>query len=123
MSSLQQLLDRRRADEPTEPKLCHGIQAQAYALTVITSAEEKWIFPWHHLTSAHLTRSAARDELKLTFTSHVVTLRGRNLGPLSDLVAAAQLASLRVAPSKHALATATDPFIDALHIAPTGDRD
>jgi hypothetical protein len=117
MSSLQKLLETRRAEQPAEPQLCHAIHPQANALTVITSADEKWIFPWHHLASAHLTRVAGREHLRLTFTAQNVTLHGRNLGVLADLVATMQLAVLRVAPARYAKGAESEPFIEGIHVA------
>ena len=122
MSSLQQLLDRRRADQPATAQLCHAVHPQATALSVVTSADERWIFPWHHLTAAQHTRTGEREELCLTFTSHVVTLRGRHLTPLADLIGTTQLASLRVAPSKYGKAGDAEPFVETLHVAAHGER-
>ena len=56
MSSLQKLIDQRRAAQPVTGQLCHAVHAQANALTVVTSLDEKWVFPWHHLASAHFGR-------------------------------------------------------------------
>lgn len=117
MSSLQQLLDRRRTDQPASVQLCHAVHPQATALSVVTSADERWIFPWHHLTAAQHTRGGDREELRLTFTSHVVTLRGRHLATLADLIGTTQLASVRVAPSKYGKASEAEPFVDALHVS------
>jgi hypothetical protein len=122
MSSLQQLLDRRKADQPAAAQLCHAVHPQASALSVVTSADERWIFPWHHLVAAQHVRANEREELRLTFTSHLVTLRGRNLTALADLVATAQLASLRVAPSKYGKAGDAEPFVDSLHVAAHPDE-
>jgi hypothetical protein len=113
MSSLQQAIDRRRAEDAgAQP--CHSMNAQVASLTVVTSADEKWIFPWHHLAVAHLTRSGEREELQLTFASHLVTIRGRNLGALAELVAAVRLATVRPAPGKYARSAEPEPFVDAL---------
>lgn len=117
MSSLQQLLDRRRSDQPATLQLCHAVNPQATALSVVTSADERWIFPWHQLTAAQHTRAGEREELRLLFTSHVVTLRGRNFTALADLVASSQLASLRVAPSKYGKAGDAEPFVESLQVA------
>lgn len=121
MSSLQQLLDRRRVDQPATLQLCHAVNPQATALSVVTSADERWIFPWHQLTAAQHTRADEREELRLLFTSHVVTLRGRNLTALADLVASSQLASLRVAPSKYGKAGDAEPFVEALSVTAHAD--
>lgn len=123
MSSLQQLLDRRRADQPAATvQLCHAVHPQANALSVVTSADERWIFPWHHLAAAQHTRAGEREEIRLTFTSHLVTLRGRNLTPLADLIATTQLASLRVAPSKYGKAGEAEPFVESLQVAAHADQ-
>ena len=117
MSALQQILDRRRADGQPEGHLCHSVEPQLAALTVITSAQERWIFPWHQLASAQFT-AGVRDQLRLTFTSHLVTITGRDLLAFCDLVARTQLASIRPAPTKYAKATPNDPFVESLHVAP-----
>jgi len=118
MSSLQQALDRRRADLPTGGQLCHTVEVQLSAVTVVTSADERWIFPWHQLAFSHFTSAGGRDQLRLTFTSHIVTITGRDLGAFCDLIARAQLATVRPAPAKYAKATPAEPFVDALHVAP-----
>lgn len=117
MSSLQQLVDRRRSEANAESHLCHQIEPQATALVVIASNDERWIFPWHQLANGHLSRAGDREQLALTFSSHVVTLRGRCLGPLADLVATLQLASVRPAPTKYAKSTDPEPFLDAISVA------
>ncbi len=117
MSSLQRLLDQRRAEQPATAQLCHTVHAQANALTVITSSDEKWVFPWHHLAAAHFTRCGGREQILLTFTSHAVTLSGHNLGPLLDLLANVQLAILRTAPGKFARGVDDQPFVETLQVA------
>lgn len=116
MSSLKRLLDHRRVEESVGAQLCHTFHPQASSLTVVVSPDEKWILPWHHLASAHLTRTEGREQLRLSFTSHEVVLDGINLGVLADLVGSLQLASLRAAPTKYAKATDAEPFIDALRV-------
>lgn len=117
MSSLQKLIDQRRAAQPVTAQLCHAVHAQANGLTVVTSADEKWVFPWHHLASAHFARTDARELITLTFSSHVVTLQGHNLAALLDLVANVQLATLRTAPGKFAKGADDQPFVETLHVA------
>lgn len=116
MSALKHLLEHRRAEDSVNAQLCHTIHPQASSLTVIISADEKWILPWHHLVSAHFSRSAGREQLRLTFTSQEVTLEGLNLGSLADLVGSLQLATLRAAPTKYAKTTDGEPFIDVLRV-------
>ena len=117
MSALQQLLDRRRG-EASDAHICHAFEAQVAALTVVTSAHERWIFPWHQLATAQFSTSAGRDRLALSFTTHVVTLTGRDLEPLCDLVAHLQLSLLRPAPAKYAKASNAEPFVEGLQVAP-----
>lgn len=117
MSSLQKLIDQRRAAQPATAQLCHAVHAQANALTVVTSSDEKWVFPWHHLTSAHFRRAEGREQIVLTFSSHVVTLQGHNLAALLDLVANVQLATLRTAPGKFAKGADDQPFVETLQVA------
>lgn len=117
MSSLQKLIDQRRAVQPVTAQLCHAVHAQAHALTIVTSADEKWVFPWHHLASAHFARTEGCERITLTFSSHVVTLQGHNLAALLDLVANVQLATLRPAPGKFAKGADDQPFVEALHVA------
>lgn len=118
MSTLDRLLERRRTNEPARPECCHSIDAQPACLTVEMPAGESWVFPWAHLTSARLTRPDDRDELRLVFTSHEVTLRGLNLAALRDLVATVRLATICPAPTKYARAAADQPFIDAVAVRP-----
>jgi hypothetical protein len=122
MSSLQQLVDRRRSESAAESHLCHTVEPQSAALVIVTATDEKWIFPWHQLTHAHLTRANDREQLALTFTSHVVTLRGRCFAPLADLVASLRLATVRPAPSKYGKSTDPEPFIDAITVAAHPDQ-
>lgn len=123
MSSLQKLIDRRRAAQPVTAQLCHAVHAQAHALTVVSSADEKWVFPWHHLASAHFARTDGREQIVLTFSSHVVTLQGHNLAALLDLVANVQLATLRPAPGKFAKGADDQPFVETLHVTGQPDID
>lgn len=123
MSSLQKLLDQRRVAQPAATPLCHAVQAQVYALTIVTAAAETWVFPWHHLASAHFARTQEREQIVLLFTSHKVTLHGYNLAALLDLVASAQLAILRAAPAKFAPGADGQPFVDSLQVDSHRDRD
>ncbi len=118
MSSLQQLIDRRRAEASPEAQPCHAIDAQLVALVAVTSAAERWVFPWHQLVVAQFTSANGRDQLALTFPSHQVTIAGRALVGFCDLIARGQLATVRPAPTKYAKGSDGTPFVDALHVTP-----
>jgi hypothetical protein len=120
MSSLNQLLERRRAREPSAAQVCHAIEAQAKSLVVVTATNESWVFPWFHLVSVHFTISGKREELQLTFASHEVKIIGANLAPIRDLVASVQLARVQPAPGKFTTADDSAPFIEAIHVTPSG---
>ena len=62
------------------------------------------------------TAPAGREQLCLTFTSHVVTITGRQLATLGDLIARSQLALVRPAPTKFAKATEAAPFVESIHV-------
>ena len=119
MSSLDQLLERRRASAAAQGECCHTVDPQPSCLIVATPTGESWVFPWSHLASARLSQTA--DELRLVFTTHEVTLRGLRLGPLRDLVATVRLATVRAAPAKHQRAT-DEPYIDGVTVQPTAGR-
>lgn len=121
MSSLQQFIDRRRAEASPDGQFCHAAETQLAALCVITSADERWLFPWPQLIFAQFAGSSGRETLRLTFTSHVVTITGRQLGVLCELIARNQLALVRPAPTKFAKATEDRPFVEALHVAAQPD--
>lgn len=116
MSTLDRLLERRRGNESPRAECCHSLDAEPSSLVVETPGGESWVFPWAHLTSACLSRSGDRDEMRLTFTSHEVTLRGLHLAALRDLVATVRLATIRPAPTKFARAAADQPFIDVVTV-------
>lgn len=117
MSTLDQLLERRRAAE-SRGECCHSVDPQPACLLVATPTGESWVFPWSHLTSARLSHNGDRDELCLVFTSHEVTLRGLHLTLLRDLVATVRLATIRPAPTKYSRAAVDQPFIDAVTVRP-----
>ena len=117
MSSLQQAIDRRRAESSPDSQLCHVAEGQLAALCVITSADERWLFPWPQLVYAQFAGGSGRETLQLTFASHVVTITGRQLTALCELIARNQLALVRPAPAKFAKAAEDRPFIEALHVA------
>ena len=81
-----------------------------------TASEERWIFPWHHLTAAHLTSAGGRDQLRLIFTGHEVTLKGYHLDDLSDPIATIRLAAVRPAPTKYSKSANKEPFIDSVQV-------
>lgn len=124
MSTLDRLLERRRGAEPSRAECCHTIDPQPASLVVTTPIGESWVFPWTQLASARLIPGTERDELRLTFTTHEVILRGLRLTVIRDLVAAIQLATVRPAPAKFSRAAADQPFIDAIAVrANTGRAD
>ncbi len=116
MSALQQILDRGRAESGHTSPLCHSLEAHATALVVVLSATETWLLPWHHLSAARLFISDARDELRLTFTDYEVTLLGRRLAVLGELIATGRLGAVRAAPARYAKSTDTEPFIESLRL-------
>ena len=116
MSSLNQLLERRRAAECAPSPACHSVNPETSSLIVTTASEERWILPWHHLTAAHLTSAGGRDQLRLIFTGHEVTLKGYHLEGLSDLIATLRLAALRPAPTKYSKSADKEPFIDSVQV-------
>ena len=118
MSTLNQLIERRRASDATPPQACHSIDAQPACLIVATPGGESWVFPWSHLAAAHLRPTEARDELRLVFTHYEVLLRGLHLGPLRDLVATLRLAAVRPAPTKYTKNAGDEPFIESVTISP-----
>lgn len=115
MSSLSQMLERRRAAEGAETA-CHNMEAQPACLIATTGTGESWIFPWTQLAAAHFTRTAERETLKLVFAYYEVRVTGSNLAALRDLVAALQLARIRPAPSKFRR-NDTEPFLESIHVA------
>lgn len=114
MSSLSQLLERRRAAEGAGTE-CHHMEAQPACLIVTTGTGESWIFPWSQLAAAHCTCTADRETLKLVFGSHEVRVTGANLAPLRELVAGLQLARIRPAPGKFRKSE-TEPFLESIHV-------
>lgn len=122
MSTLDRLMERRREAESARVECCHTVATQPACLLVSTAAGESWVFPWSQLAAAQLTPSADRDELRLTFVTHEVALRGLRLWLLRDLVAALQLATVRPAPAKFSRAAADQPFVEAVTVRPNSSR-
>ena len=116
MSSLSQMLERRRAADGAGTE-CHNMEAQPACLIATTGAGESWIFPWTQLAAAHFTRTADRETLTLVFASYEVRVTGSNLAAVRDMVAALQLARIRPAPSKFRKSD-TEPFLESIHVAP-----
>ena len=52
------------------------------------------------------------------FHASVVTLTGRDLEPLCDLVAHLQLSLVRPAPAKYGKASNAEPFVEGLQVTP-----
>lgn len=118
MSSLNELLERRRAATAVPSHKCHGVEAQPSCLLVTTGTGETWVFPWCQLAVAHHAKTGEREQLRLVFTGHEVRLVGLNLTALRDLVAALQLARVNPAPDKYRPAADTEPFLEAIHVTP-----
>lgn len=118
MSSLQQLIDRRRAAHVvSSAQSCHTKESQPACLVVATAGGETWVFPWAQLAVAHYAATDQRESLTLVFTSHEVRLVGVNLGALRDLVASLQLARVQPAPSKYEK-TDAEPFCESVQVRP-----
>jgi hypothetical protein len=116
MSSLSQLLERRSATENAASHACHSINPEVSSLVVTTATGECWILPWHQLTAAHLTSAGGRDQLRLIFSGHEVTMKGHHLEGLSDLIATVRLATVRPAPTKYSKSADKEPFIDSIQV-------
>lgn len=115
MSTLNQLLERRRAAE-SRSESCHSIEPQPPCLAITATTGEDWVFPWSQLVSARLTHQTDRNELCLAFTSHEVTVRGLHLSELRNAVTTLRLAALRPAPTKYSRAAADQPFIETITV-------
>ncbi len=123
MSSLQQLLDRRRSDESATSNACYSLAQHAPTLSVQTSADECWVLPWPHLVAAVHSGQGARQQLVITFPAQEVTLRGAHLAALRDAIAAGRLCDVRPAPGKYDKAATAEPFIDAVHVVKISDAE
>lgn len=118
MSSLSQMLERRRAADGAPTHVCHSVEAQPACLLVTTATGESWVFPWTQLAAAHFAKRDLHEHLRLVFTSHEVLLAGVNLAALRDLVATLQLARLQPAPTKYQKTADTEPFLESIQVAP-----
>ena len=118
MSSLQQLIDSRRAAQAaSSAQSCHTKESQPACLMVTTAGGEKWVFPWAHFAFAHYVPTDRRESLTLGFTSHEVRLIGVGLKSLRDLVASFQLARVQPAPNKFQK-TDAEPFCESVEVVP-----
>lgn len=76
--------DSNRETVPSAPT-CWQREAPSACVRVETSGREAHVFPYQHLVTASLNETNETDDLetlKLTFSSHDVEIRGRNLRPL-----------------------------------------
>ena len=71
-----------KAAEPAAAKrsvACWDEDPQTQALRVELKCGDFFVFPVSHFLSAEFTREDGGDLLRLAFTTHEVTIRGRNL--------------------------------------------
>src|SRR6266487_6787648 len=61
---------------------CWQREAPCPCLRIETSPNESHVFPYQHLVTASLTSAEQTETLRLSFSSHDVELRGRNLRTL-----------------------------------------
>lgn len=75
---------RNQTDKRTAPSTpaCWQREAPSACLRIETSGEEMHVFPYPHLVTISLRRTAEEEKLRLLFSSHDVEIVGHNLRAL-----------------------------------------
>ena len=120
MSTLQQSINQCRSADSAGLS-CVSVGTQTPGVVVSIWQGMSWALPWSYLMAANLERSYEGERLVLTFSSHVVTARGKNLQPVLDAVAGFRLALLRNLPAEHLgwLAEGA-PLVSRIEVQPAG---
>jgi hypothetical protein len=107
--------------EPGAPKrnaACWNEDPQAQALRVELKSGNFFVFPMSHFLSAEFTREDDRDVLKLLFTTHAATIRGRHLREIALTLQKLAVESIReIAPKFAALAEPDAAVILSIEIS------
>jgi hypothetical protein len=122
MSGLQQMVDRRRADEAVAAHPCYSTKAQSAAVLVEAAGGENWVLPWQHFIFGRHRDDGDREQLVLTFVAHEVTLRGMNLAVIAEEAANLRLESVRAAPGKYLKSAGAEPFIERVDVQTISER-
>lgn len=92
MSSLREQIELRRASKPLRTVYsCYSKSPQTLCLSVYSSNETEWIFPWRLLSYGTHQVQSDREILTLMFVNKMVRIKGWNLESISDAVATTKL--------------------------------
>jgi len=120
MSALQQSINQCRSADSAGLS-CLSVGTQTPGVVVSIWQGMNWALPWSYLVAANLERSDEDERLVLTFSSHVVTVRGQNLQPVLEAVAGFRLAILRNLPAEHLGRLAEDaPLVSRIEVQLAG---
>ncbi len=91
--------------------------AQAQALRVELADESWFLFPYAHLVYASLQRIEAEEQLCISFTTHEIHARGRNLRALALAIQKLSVDWIRELPPRYeGLAVPDGAFIGRIEI-------
>ncbi len=83
--SLKQSLSNPATSAPIKESLpdCWRRERDRHCLRIERNSGEDFVFPYQQFLGAHHVRSSNPETLKISFSTHVVTLSGRNLSEIS----------------------------------------
>jgi hypothetical protein len=111
-----------RLARPADPA-CAIIEQQVPALILSRWESERWVLPWSLLLSAKWERPTEGEYLRLTFSSQIAVVHGKNLEPLLSAIASFKLGMLQELPESYeAQLPLKEPFISKIEIREIGRR-
>ena len=114
-----------KATEPSATKrsvVCWNEDPQTQALRVELKSGNFFVFPMSHFLSAEFTREDDGDVLKLLFTTHAATIRGRHLREVAMALQKLAVESIKeIAPKFAALAEPDAAVILSIEMAALAD--
>lgn len=103
---------------------CWSRDAQAQALRIELDDGQYFIFPYAHFVFASLKRTGDEDELRISFTTHDVRVRGRGLMALLSAVQKMSIEWIKPLPKRYErLATADAVLVAKLDVTASTGTD
>ncbi len=92
---------RQRSSEADRRSLCWRPRREQPCLCVETGTDESFIFPYQQFLGARHTRQAETETLTISFSTHEITVSGRQLGALASALQDLSIDWIKAVPARY----------------------
>lgn len=92
---------RQRASESGRRSLCWRPGSEQPCLRVEIAPDDTFIFPYQQFLGAHHTRQGEADKLTISFSTHEITVSGRQLDELAAALQDLSIGWIKTIPARY----------------------